>query len=300
MSWTVPAALVGERLDRVLALLADVSRSAASDLIADGEVRVNDAIEHDRARRLDLDDRIDAVVAPPAAAEPIRPDPTVEFGVRHVDDHVIVVDKPAGLVVHTGAGHDAGTLCHGLLARYPEIAQVGDPQRPGIVHRLDKGTSGLVAVARTEPAYQGLVAALAAHEVERVYHTLVWGVVDDDRGLIDAPIGRSRRDPTRMTVTPRGKPARTRYEVRHRWSEPPRTELTCWLETGRTHQIRVHLASIGHPVVADRDYRGAGLPGTDLDRPWLHAQSLRFNHPITGLDVHVVSPLPDDLAATVR
>jgi 23S rRNA pseudouridine1911/1915/1917 synthase len=209
---------------------------------------------------------------------------------------VLVVAKPAGLVVHPGAGHPDGTLVNGLLAHYPEIADVGDPARPGIVHRLDRDTSGLLVVARTEAAYDGLVAMLAAHDVERRYDALVWGVPDAPRGVIDAPIGRSVRRPTRMSVREGGRVARTAYEVVESFREPEVTRLECRLETGRTHQIRVHLQAIGHPVVGDPAY-GGQRRAVDLGRPFLHAGGLAFRHPVTGTPVSVEEPLAPELAA---
>ena len=228
-------------------------------------------------------------------------DPGVAFEPVFEDPHLIVVDKPAGLVVHPGAGHDGGTLVHGLLARYPDIAGVGDPYRPGIVHRLDRGTSGLMVVARTERTYRLLVDQMRSHEPERVYSALVRGHPEADSGVIDAPIGRSSRNPQRMTVTDRGRPARTGYTVEQRFNEPARAALlACRLETGRTHQIRIHLRAIGHPVVGDPTY-GAGRAddGFGLSRPFLHARSLSFRHPVSGRAVQTESLLPDDLAAVL-
>ena len=224
----------------------------------------------------------------------------MDVPVVHEDADLVVVDKPAGLVVHPGAGQESGTLVNGLLARYPEIRDVGQPDRPGIVHRLDKGTSGLMLVARSGRAYDELVAMLAAHEVDRRYRALVWGVLASPTGLVDAPIGRSGRERTRMAVTVRGKPARTWYEVARTYSRPVEvTELMCRLETGRTHQIRVHLASIGHRVVGDARYGGErqSLP---LPRPFLHAESLALGHPVTGAGLAFTSPLPADLAEVLR
>ena len=177
--------------------------------------------------------------------------------VRYEDDDVLVVAKPAGLVVHPGAGHPDGTLVNGLLALDPEIAGTGDPQRPGIVHRLDRDTSGLLVVARSPRAYEALVAALGAHEVSREYLALVWGHLDAPRGVIDAPIGRSVRRPTRMAVREGGRRARTAYEVQAEFTSPEVSLVRASLETGRTHQIRVHLQAIGHPVVGDAAYGGA-------------------------------------------
>jgi len=211
------------------------------------------------------------------------------------DDDLIVVDKPAGLVVHPGAGNPAGTLVQGLLARFPEVAAVGDPQRPGIVHRLDKGTSGLLLVARSPVAYAALVAQLAEHQVSRGYQALVWGELDADRGLVDAPIGRSARTRTRMTVSATGKQARTRYEVLATYHDPVVvSRLECRLETGRTHQIRVHLAAIDHPVVGDARYGGARA-SLVVGRPWLHAAALELAHPVSGEPLSFHSALPPEL-----
>jgi 23S rRNA pseudouridine1911/1915/1917 synthase len=292
----VPSALDGERIDRVVAMLADVSRSEASRLVSDGAVTVDGDVITRGADRLGTGAVI-AIVAPePQDEEPPRADVDVAFPVVHEDEHVIVVDKPADLVVHPGAGHEGATLVNGLLARYPELAGVGDPARPGIVHRLDRGTSGLLVVARTELAYDSLVEQLADRSVDRQYRTLVWGHLDSPRGVVDAPIGRSTKHPTKMAVTERGKPARTRYEVVRPFDAPVEvSELTCRLETGRTHQIRVHLAAIGHPVVGDDRYRGV-RQSLVCPRPFLHAERLGFDHPGTGEAMVFTSPLPDDLA----
>jgi 23S rRNA pseudouridine1911/1915/1917 synthase len=215
--------------------------------------------------------------------------------VVHEDADVLVIDKPAGLVVHPGAGNVSGTLVHGLVSRYPEIATVGEPDRPGIVHRLDRDTSGLLVVARTEAARARLVADLAARRVERIYLALVHGSPESDAGLVDAPVGRSARQPTKMTVTERGREARTAYEVLQRWPDPGCSLLRCRLETGRTHQIRVHLAAIGHPVVGDDTYDGGRKRPVAVPRLFLHATRLAFTHPTTGEPMQFESPLPADL-----
>ena len=217
---------------------------------------------------------------------------------------MVVVDKPPGLVVHPGAGNDGATLVNGLLSRYPEIAGVGaDPQRPGIVHRLDRGTSGLLVVARSDLAYESLTGQLRSRRMQREYSCLVWGHLDAASGVIDAPVGRSSRNPARMTVTDRGRPARTRYEVERRYGEPCAVSLLgCRLETGRTHQIRVHLQAIGHSVVGDPVYgaglarRDAAMGGLRCARPFLHSRSLAFRHPADGTKVRVQAPLSQDLA----
>ncbi len=299
MTEQIPAALDGERLDRVVALLTGRSRAESAALVAAGRVSVAGAPVTQRAARVAEGDEIE-VDLPPRRSDAPRPDARVDVPVVYEDADVVVVDKPAGLVVHPGSGNAAGTLVNGLLARYPEIAAVGQPARPGIVHRLDKGTSGLLVVARTRVAYEALVAALASRRVERRYLALVWAHVGAAQGVIDAPVGRSARSPTRMAVAVRGRSARTRYEVVERFVDPtPVTLLRCSLETGRTHQIRVHLAAIGHPVVGDAPYGGA-RPALPMRRPFLHAAALEFAHPVSGDPMAFDSPLPLDLATVVE
>ena len=296
---TIPAALSGERLDRVVALVVGCSRSEATGLVAQGAVTVDG--ETVPTGKLRLREGQVVVVDPTLLPVPVGPqaDPSVVFRVVHEDDDIVVIDKPAGLVVHPGAGNDDGTLVNGLLARYPEIAEVGESHRPGIVHRLDVGTSGLLVVARSDHAYTELVAAMASHSVGRVYHTLVWGHPSNPIGLIDAPIGRDHRDPMKMAVVVDGKSARTRYRVEHEYRTPTDVSfLECRLETGRTHQIRVHLAAIGHPVVGDAAYGGVRT-GVDSPRPFLHAAALELTHPVTGEEMTFTSPMPDDLVAVL-
>lgn len=296
----VGSALDGLRLDRAVALVADVSRSVAARLVAGGGVRLDGAVVTSGARRVAAGESLAVAVERRDDPRPAA-DPEVAFETVMEDAHLIVVNKPAGLVVHPGAGHEGGTLVNGLLARYPGIAGVGDAYRPGIVHRLDRGTSGLMVVARTEVAYQQLVEQMRSHRPQRVYCALVQGQPEANSGVIDAPVGRSSRNPQRMTVTDRGRPARTGYAVERRYSEPARTALlSCRLETGRTHQIRVHLRAIGHPVVGDPTY-GSGLLDDvfGLSRPFLHARSLSFTHPVSGEAVDAESPIPADLAAVL-
>jgi 23S rRNA pseudouridine1911/1915/1917 synthase len=291
----VPAALAGERLDRIVALMLDVSRSVAAAVISAGGAQVDG--REARAGKLRLLEGQEVAVDPAAVpAETLPgPDPSVEFGVVHVDDTVIVVDKPAGLVVHPGAGNPDGTLVNGLLARFPELAGVGEPHRPGIVHRLDGGSSGLLVVARTQDAADSLIEQFAAHQATRVYVALVWGHPAAPHGVIDAPIGRSHGDPLRMAVVADGRPSRTEYRVLQRFDGPAELALLeCRLETGRTHQIRVHLGSINHPLVGDPVY-GQRRPRLQLERPFLHAARLAFVHPGSGQRVEFTSDLPDDL-----
>jgi 23S rRNA pseudouridine1911/1915/1917 synthase len=300
MNEVVPAALDGERVDRLVAMLCSISRAAAATLIQGGAVLLDGEVVLGGKQRVRAGQTLivtDEVTSAPAVA---APDPTVEVPVVHADESVIVVDKPAGLVVHPGAGHLTGTMVNGLLARFPDIAGVGpDPERPGIVHRLDAGTSGLLVVARNQASYDDLVAQMAGHSARRTYLALVWGVPAARAGVVDAPIGRSARTPTRMAVTADGRAARTRYEVEEAFTDPVASSLLrCNLETGRTHQIRVHLAAIGHPVVGDERYGGV-RPGLDAPRPMLHATALAFRHPRTGAEVAFDSPVPADMAAVL-
>ncbi|MGD9702057.1 MAG: RluA family pseudouridine synthase [Acidimicrobiia bacterium] len=290
----IPSALAGQRLDRVVSIVAEVSRAEAARLIDGGFVRLDGDTAAAGKERLREGQQLEVDTSGISVQELPGPDPSVEFTVVHADEHLLVIDKPARLVVHPATGNETGTLVNGLLARYPEIAQVGQPERPGIVHRLDGGTSGLLLVARTQPAYDALVEMLREHAVERIYDALVWGEPESPSGLIDAPIGRHPREPLKMAVVATGRPSRTRYTVERRWASPPVSLLTCQLETGRTHQIRVHLAAIGHPVVADHQYAGR-RPTLGLERPFLHARRLEFVHPFTGEAIAFDAPLPDDL-----
>ena len=295
----VPEALDGERVDRVVSFVTGCSRSTAAALVAAGSVLVDGKAVTTRSTRVEAGQ----VVTGPAGEDPpvgCEPDPSVELTIVFEDDNVLVVDKPAGLVVHPGAGHDHGTLVQGALAHAPGLAGVGDPARPGIVHRLDHGTSGLLVVAKTPEAYGSLVDQFGSRTVERRYLALVWGHPEDEAGLIDAPIGRSVRRPTRMTVSASGREARTRFEVQERFAHPVDTALVaCRLETGRTHQIRVHLSAIGHAVVGDDQYGGArqSLPS---GRPLLHAATLGFTHPTTREHVAFESPLPPDFRGVLE
>ncbi|MCU1377335.1 MAG: pseudouridine synthase, RluA family [Acidimicrobiales bacterium] len=291
----VPAALDGERVDRVVAFVTGLTRAEVADLVADGAVQLRGRVVTKPSARVVEGDELEVDV-PEAAPEPAaQPEADVDVPVLFADDDVIVVDKPQALVVHPGAGNARGTMAAGLLARYPELAGVGEPDRPGIVHRLDKGTSGLLVVARTPAAYDSLVGQLSSRTVERRYLALVWGVPEPATGLVDAPIGRSKRDPTRMAVSSSGREARTRYEVLQPFTQPIEAALIeCRLETGRTHQIRVHLAAIEHPIVGDPRYRGKRASFA-TPRTFLHAHALAFDHPATGERVSFSSPLPEDL-----
>jgi 23S rRNA pseudouridine1911/1915/1917 synthase len=293
---TIPSARAGERLDRVVSLIAGCSRSEAAELLACGGVTLDGAPALLGKQRL-VEGQVVSVDESRVPGEALpEPDPDVQFDIVHTDDDVVVIDKPAGLVVHPAAGHGGGTLVNGILARFPEIAGVGERHRPGIVHRLDVGTSGLLVVARTQRAYLALVDALARRSVGRTYLALAWGHFDNANGVIDAPVGRDRRDPQRMAVVVDGKPSRTRYAVLREFREPAVASLLeCRLESGRTHQIRVHLAAIEHPVAGDATYGGYRV-AVDVPRPFLHAVTLEFDHPLSGRRLRFDSPLPSDLA----
>jgi 23S rRNA pseudouridine1911/1915/1917 synthase len=296
----VPSGLAGERIDRVVALLTGGTRAEASALIADAAVTIDGVVATKGSARVAEGSVIDVRHDVAVAREALAADPDVQVTIVHADDDLIVVDKPAGLVVHPGAGNRTGTLVQGLLASYPDLGTIGDPARPGIVHRIDKDTSGLLVVARSERAFLQLSAQIAAHAVTRRYLALVWGQPDAPRGMIDAPIGRSARTPTRMAVSARGREARTTYEVLESYDDPTAISLLrCTLDTGRTHQIRVHLQTIGHPVVGDRRYGGRREPFTALPRFFLHAEHLELDHPGSGDRVAFDAALPPELEALI-
>jgi 23S rRNA pseudouridine1911/1915/1917 synthase len=292
--------MADQRLDRRVATEAGVSRAVAHDLVTEGAVEVDGRVERRPSAKV-ADDALVVVDHEPEPQVGVVADAGVEVPLVHTDEHLHVVDKPAGLVVHPGSGSgDEATLVHGLLALDPGLAGVGpDPDRPGIVHRLDRGTSGLMLVARTEAAHEALSAMIAAHEVEREYVTLVEGAVPEATGRIEAPLGRDPQRPTLQAVVPDGRDAATDYVVDERFAEPePTSLLTVRLETGRTHQIRVHLAAIDHPVVADHAY-GSRLD-LGLNRPFLHSARLAFQHPISEERLTFSSPLPTDLEAALK
>jgi len=297
----VPPLLDGVRVDRAVSMLTGRTRSASGALVEAGAVRVDGAVVRKGSQVLEVGQRLEATLDAPDD-DALVAEPAVALDVVVEDPSFLVVDKPAGLVVHPGAGQRSGTMIAGLLARYPDLAALGDaagsaPHRPGVVHRLDKGTSGVLVVARTAAAYASLTAQLKARTVERRYVALVEGDVTDETGVIDAPIGRSQRTPTKMAVRAGGRPARTAYRVLEHREPPPRTLLELRLESGRTHQIRVHLAAIGRPVVNDPRYGQHREPRLAAGRVFLHAAVLGFDHPVSGERVVVTSPLPADLAA---
>jgi 23S rRNA pseudouridine1911/1915/1917 synthase len=289
---TVGRETAGVRLDRWLAThVKDLSRARLQGLIEQGRVRV-DRVVFPSSHRLRGGELVEVEIPPPPPEE-LHPEP-IALRVTYEDDQVLVIDKPCGMVVHPGAGHARGTLAAAVLAHAPDVAGVGGPRRPGVVHRLDKDTSGLLVVARTQRAYESLTAQLAARTVTRRYLAVVHGRMEQADGVVDAPIGRHPRDRVRMAVRPEGKgrPAVTRYRVLERFAGF--TYLEAQLETGRTHQIRVHLSSLGHPIYGDEMYKTRSskrLP-IPFDGIALHAFSLKFEHPITREPMAFASPAP--------
>jgi len=300
---SVGAAEAGRRLDLWLAAqLPDLSRTRIKALVDGGHVSVNGAARK-AAHRLKAGERVDLVV-PPSAPEVLAAE-AIPLTIVYEDAHVLVVDKPAGMVTHPGAGRSTGTLAAAALAHAPEIAGVGGPRRPGIVHRLDKGTSGLIVLAKSRQAYDALTAQLQQRTMSRRYLCLAHGVIAPHDGMIDKPIARDPRSRVRMAVARAGtgKRAVTRFRALERFAGY--TYLECRLETGRTHQIRVHLASLGHPLVGDATYgakrarQDPTLPGDlveGLGGVALHAAGLSFVHPATGEAVELSSPLPNRIA----
>jgi len=295
----------GARLDQWLAgHLPELSRMRVKALIAGGRTRV-DGRAVKAAHRVQAGERVEVTIPPPPR-DGIAPE-AVPLHVVFEDADVLVVDKPAGMVTHPGAGRIDGTLAAAALAHTPDMAGVGSPRRPGIVHRLDKGTSGLIVLAKTQAAYDGLTAQLSRRTVSRRYLALAQGALRRAEGTVDAPIGRDPRSRVRMAIVPegRGKRAVTHYRVLERFGSGASavTLVECRLETGRTHQIRVHLASLGHPLLGDETYRGrraapAGDPVLaelveELGGVALHAAGLAFTHPVTGASMSFASPSPD-------
>jgi 23S rRNA pseudouridine1911/1915/1917 synthase len=281
------------RLDLLVAQRLDISRNQAATLIANGHVLVGGRRERASFRpapreRIDVD-----VPAPPA--RPVVGE-SIPLSIVFEDDDVLVIDKPAGMVVHPAPGNWSGTLVNALKGRGTSLAEGADASREGIVHRLDKETSGLLLVAKSDRAHRALGAALQARQITRRYAALTWGHLAQDRVTIDRPIARDPRDRKRMAVVSTGRPARTDLTRLARFDSVDL--LRAHLHSGRTHQIRVHVASIGHPVVGDDTYGGGGgrkLVGLPPRRHFLHAAWLVFRHPVTGEPIDLRSPLPEEL-----
>ncbi len=318
----VPPDAAGERLDRHLAAAVPaLSRSRIQSLIAEGRVQVNGRVPSRPGQKLKGGERIAIALPPP---EPAAPEPeAIALSILHEDEHLIVIDKPPGMVVHPAPGRERGTLVNALLHHCGDsLSGIGGVRRPGIVHRLDQDTGGVMVVAKTDAAHRALAEQFAAHgrdgRLLRRYHALVWGHPPPGRGVIEAPIGRHPRDRLRMAVvTPeKGREAITRYRTLERFHDekgrPLAALVECELETGRTHQIRVHMAHIRHPVMGDPLYAtgfaasAQRLPAparealAALGRQALHASVLGFVHPVTGERMVFESPLPEDMARLLK
>ncbi|WP_166846978.1 RluA family pseudouridine synthase [Isoptericola sp. BMS4] len=297
----VPDGLAGERVDAALARMLGFSRTQAAELAAAGAVQLDGRTvgKSDRlvpGSRLEVDvpdPRQD--VAPAVVAEPVE-----GMGIAYEDDDVVVVDKPVGVAAHPSPGWTGPTVVGALAAAGYRIATSGAAERQGIVHRLDVGTSGLMAVAKSEAAYSGLKRAFKERTVDKVYHALAQGHPEPTTGTIDAPIGRHPSADWKFAVVADGKHSVTHYEVLEML--PAASLVEVHLETGRTHQIRVHFAAVRHPLVGDLTYGADPVLASrvGLERQWLHAMRLGFSHPVTGRDVEVTSEYPDDLAAALE
>ena len=285
----------GVRLDAFLSADGALTRSQAARLIAEGRVRVNGKPAAKSAR---LSGGETVTVDVPQLRETALPPQDIPLDVVYEDDDVIVVNKPTGLVVHPAPGHPDGTLVNALLHHCGDsLSGIGGEKRPGIVHRIDRDTSGLITAAKNDAAHLALSAQLKDHSLSRTYECLVTGNMKQDSGTVDAPIGRSSADRKKMAVVPTGRRAVTHWEVVARY--PGVTHLRCRLETGRTHQIRVHMAYIGHPILGDTVY-GAKKPVPGLTGQCLHAAGLRFIHPRTGEPVELHCPLPPEFTAMLQ
>ncbi len=292
-TFAVPPEEAGERLDRVLAdRFPDLSRAQLQRLIRSGAITVNDTVVRPACRLAPGD-----LITVTFPEEPtVRPEP-FPLDIVYEDEHLLVVNKPAGMVVHPAARMVSGTLVNALLAHCPQVADVGGPDRAGIVHRLDRETSGLIVVAKNPEAHAALQRQFKRRLVRKTYVALVEGQVQPREGIIEVPIGRDPKDRTRMAVSRTGRPAVTQYRVVEVF--PQYTLLEVRPHTGRTHQIRVHLAWLGYPVVGDRVY-GRRRQTLMPDRHFLHARDLAFTHPVTGEKLVLSAPLPPELTALLN
>ncbi len=284
----------GIRLDAFLAKQSGLTRSRVQRLLEQGFVQVNGETPRKAGALLRAGDEVNLLVPEERPSDVVQTE--MELDIVYEDDQFLVVNKPRGSVVHPAAGHWEDTLVNGLLFREGELS-LADPQRPGIVHRLDKDTTGLLVVAKTDEAHASLSAQIAVHSARREYIALVEGGVSQDAGVVDKPIGRNPRDRKKMAVVPGGRPARTHYRLEHRYKKT--SLLVLQLETGRTHQIRVHMQSIGHPVCGDALY-GFSKSGAGACPLMLHARALTLRHPTTGEEMRFCAPLPMDFMQVLQ
>lgn len=296
IEFLIPADIETMRIDKAIALETHLSRTKIAELFKEDKVLLNEK-KSKRSEKVNPGDKISLEFIPQEDIQIQGED--IDFEIVYEDDHLVVINKEPGMVVHPGAGNLNGTLANALVHRYPEIINVGQEHRPGIVHRLDADTSGLLVVAKTNECYEAFIELFTTHDVDRQYVTLIWGRLNTKAGIIDAPIGRSLSRATKMSVRDDGKFARTHYSEKMYFEKSDATLMDVSLETGRTHQIRVHFAAIGHPIVGDKTYGGyrQSIPTT---RIFLHAQKLNFVHPVTGEQMNMSAKLPQDLALVLE
>lgn len=295
---SIPEGLDKERVDVALSRLLGLSRSTIVDLIAAGEIKRNGKIVM-KSDRIATDDMMDILMPAAKRAPALTPTPIAGMKVIFNDDHIIVIEKPAGVAAHPSPGWQGATVIGGIVAAGYNVATSGAPERQGVVHRLDVGTTGLMVVAKDERAYSGLKEQFRDRTVTKVYHALIQGHMDPTEGSIDAPIDRHPREDYRFAVVADGKPSITHYQALELF--PAVSLLEIELETGRTHQIRVHFSALHHPLVGDLTY-GADhtiAERLQIKRPWLHARELKFRHPITGEDLAFFSDYPEDLTRSL-
>lgn len=306
-SFSVTPDFDGERLDQVLAtLLPDQSRSHIVRLIEDQKVHIDGRAVRKKSHSVHSGSQIVVEIPSPSSVDLTPHD--MPISVLHEDEAIIVVDKPAGLVVHPGAGHETETLVNALLHYVKDLSGIGGELRPGIVHRLDRDTTGVLVIAKSDTAHRALTSHWNSEKVEKEYVAVVYGTPKESSGTIERPIGRDPRDRKRMAIVSGGRPAITSYRVDESLRHV--SVLRCYLKTGRTHQIRVHLKSLGHPIVGDPVYSGPqwkGVPDkrlqralADFPRQALHARRLRLPHPITGDSMTFEAPIPEDMANLIE
>ena len=299
LRFEIDSSLAGERVDTAISRLLGISRSAAADLCAQGDVRI-------ASKTLSKSDRVNLadvlIVEPSEPAKPLRvvETPVDDLLIAYQDDHIVVVDKPAGVVAHPTVGFEGPTVAGALLALGIQLSTSGAQERQGIVQRLDVGTSGLMMLAKSELAYSRLKQAFRDREVHKIYHAIIQGHPDPAEGTFDAPIGRHPKAEFKFAVTEGGKPSITHYKTLELF--PALTLCEVNLETGRTHQIRVHFSAFRHPLLGDTMYGAdpALAKKLGISRQWLHAKELGFSHPVTGESIHLVSDYPTDLAEVLE
>ena len=286
--------LSGKRIDKVLSLLfPEHSRSYLKSLIVDGKVKINDKTVSKASIAVNLGDKIELVVPPPRELD-IKPE-NIPLDILYEDSDVLVVNKPKDMVVHPAAGHYEGTLVNAVMYHCGDnLSGINGVMRPGIVHRIDKDTTGSIIICKNDNAHRKIAAQLKEHSIKREYVAIVYGVIEEDEGTVEGTIGRHPTDRKKMAINvPGGKSAVTHYKVIKRFYESKMTYVACRLETGRTHQIRVHMSSIGHPLLGDEVYKGGRKTNIKLNGQCLHARILGFIHPTTGEYIETMAPLPE-------